>query len=144
MRNGYKLEDKCLRNELLILINYLLSDEKALQYFDDSSALPNVSSPTTFIDTLLVYATVDEIEFYNDKILTNNHRAFYSTTSEDLEFKKLIWSGLLTAIQSGNQPILETIKDVFPLIFYFINLSHFNHLERIHLLLTSLYRSLER
>lgn len=34
MRNGYKLEDKCLRNELLILINYLLSDEKALQYFD--------------------------------------------------------------------------------------------------------------
>lgn len=60
--------------------------------------MPNVSSPTTFIDTLLVYATVDEIEFYNDKILTNNHRAFYSTTSEDLEFKKLIWSGLLTAI----------------------------------------------
>lgn len=98
MRNGYKLEDKCLRNELLILINYLLSDEKALQYFDDRTTIPSVDSPTTFIDTLLVYATVDEIEFYNDKILTNNHRAFYSTTSEDLEFKKLIWSGLLTAI----------------------------------------------
>lgn len=64
--------------------------------------MPNMASPTTFIDTLLVYATVDEIEFYNDKILTNNHRAFYSTTSEDLEFKKLIWSGLLTAIQSDN------------------------------------------
>jgi len=29
-------------------------------------------------------------------------RAFYGTTSEDLEFKKLIWSGILTAIQSGN------------------------------------------
>ena len=102
MRNGYKLEDKCLRNELLILINYLLSDEKALQYFDQRTPMPNLASPTTFIDTLLVYATVDEIEFYNDKILTNNHRAFYSTTSEDLEFKKLIWSGLLTAIQSEN------------------------------------------
>jgi len=38
-------------------------------------------------------------------------RAFYGTTSEDLEFKKLIWSGLLTAIQSGNESILETIKD---------------------------------
>ncbi|EAR84467.2 hypothetical protein TTHERM_00691650 (macronuclear) [Tetrahymena thermophila SB210] len=121
MRNGYKLEDKCLRNELLILINYLLSDEKALQYFDERSTMPNVSSPTTFIDTLLVYATVDEIEFYNDKILTNNHRAFYSTTSEDLEFKKLIWSGLLTAIQSGNQSILETIKDsafIYSLLLY--------------------------
>jgi len=33
MKNGYKLEDKCLRNELLILINYLMSDEKALYFF---------------------------------------------------------------------------------------------------------------
>lgn len=28
MKNGYKLEDKCLRNELLILINYLMGDDK--------------------------------------------------------------------------------------------------------------------
>ncbi len=30
---GYKLDDKCLRNELLILINYLMADEKALPFF---------------------------------------------------------------------------------------------------------------
>lgn len=34
MKSEYKLEDKCLRNELLILINYLMSDEKALYYFN--------------------------------------------------------------------------------------------------------------
>ena len=33
MKNGYKLNDKCLRNELLILINYLMADSKALPYF---------------------------------------------------------------------------------------------------------------
>ena len=57
-----------------------------------------MQTPATFIDILLVYATVDEITFYNESISNNNLRAFYGTTSEDLEFKKLIWSGLLTAI----------------------------------------------
>ena len=98
MKNGYKLEDKCLRNELLILINYLMGDEKALFFFNDKNNVPNVQTPATFIDILLVYATVDEITFYNESISNNNLRAFYGTTSEDLEFKKLIWSGLLTAI----------------------------------------------
>jgi len=37
MKHGYKLEDKCLRNELLILINYLMSDEKALFYFNQKT-----------------------------------------------------------------------------------------------------------
>jgi hypothetical protein len=41
MKNGYKLEDKCLRNELLILINYLMSDDKALYFFNDKSSLQN-------------------------------------------------------------------------------------------------------
>ena len=47
---------------------------------------------------LSVYVTVDEITFYNESNSNNNLRAFYGITSEDSEFKKLIWSGLLTAI----------------------------------------------
>lgn len=35
MKNGYKLEDKCLRNEVSILINYLMADPKALYYFNE-------------------------------------------------------------------------------------------------------------
>lgn len=30
MKQGYKLEDKCLRNEILILLNYLMRDEKVI------------------------------------------------------------------------------------------------------------------
>jgi hypothetical protein len=47
---------------------------------------------------LLVYSTVDEITFYSEPIISNNRKAYYGTTSEDLEFKKLIWSGLLIAV----------------------------------------------
>ena len=65
MKNGYKLEDKvrkycyykqnniyfikCLRNELLILINYLMNDEKALFYFYEKQNVPSVQSPAAFL-----------------------------------------------------------------------------------------------
>lgn len=41
-----------------------------------------------------MYACIDEVTFYNEPIISKNLRAFYGTTGEDLEFKKLIWSGL--------------------------------------------------
>ena len=31
IKDGYKLDDKCLRNEILILINYLLSLPEAVE-----------------------------------------------------------------------------------------------------------------
>ena len=71
MKNGYKLEDKCLRNEILILLNYMMRDEKALKYFVEKPTIPNVQSPTTFLEVLLFYATIDEVTFYNEPIRTN-------------------------------------------------------------------------
>lgn len=50
--------------------------------------------------------------FYNEPIKTNNLRSFFTTTSEDLEFKKLIWSGVLTAIQANQTQILDAVKNV--------------------------------
>ena len=98
MKNGYKLEDKCLRNELLILINYLMSDEKALYFFYDKQNQSELDSSVTFLEILLSYSTIDEVTFQNEPIRTNNLRTFFGTSSEDLEFKKLIWSTVLTAI----------------------------------------------
>ena len=112
MRNGYKLEDKCLRNELLILINYLMREESALYFFYEKQNIPNINSSATFLDLLIFYATIDEMTFYNEPIRTNNLRSFFGTTSEDLEFKKLIWSGILTAIQSNHGPVIESIQNV--------------------------------
>jgi cilia- and flagella-associated protein 69 len=42
MKNGYKLEDKCLRNEVSILINYLMADPKALYYFNERQETQNL------------------------------------------------------------------------------------------------------
>jgi cilia- and flagella-associated protein 69 len=92
MKNGYRLEDKCLRNEFLILVNYLSRDAEALEHFHTKK------NETTFMELLLFYSTIDEMTFYSEPIKTNKLRAYFGTNSEDLEFKKLIWSGVLMAI----------------------------------------------
>lgn len=81
MKNGYKLEDKCLRNELLILINYLMNDRTCLPFFH-LKPVDLSTSPTTFLDILLFYSTIDEMTFYNESIRTNNLRSYFSTNSE--------------------------------------------------------------
>lgn len=39
-------------------------------------------------------------------------KAEFGTNIEDLEFKKLLWSGILTAIQSNNPQVLQFTQDV--------------------------------
>lgn len=95
MKNGYRLEDKCLRNEVLILVNYLSRDIEALKHFYKER------NGSTFIEQLLFYSTIDEVTFYNEPLKTNKLRAYFGTNSEDLEFKKLIWSSVLMSIQSN-------------------------------------------
>jgi len=50
--------------------------------------------------------------FYSQPIRTNDIRATFNTTSEDLEFKKLIWSGILTALQSDQPKVAQIVKQV--------------------------------
>ena len=136
MKRGYKLEDKCLRNELLILINYILThtemipalihkstskhfssqanhkrtsdDDKLNKHKNFTTNLPNdvELEEMSFLEILLYFATIDEVIFYNVPFRTNNLRAVFGLTTEDLEFKKLILSGILLAIESENSEIL--------------------------------------
>ena len=53
---GYKLEDKCLRNELAILINYLVMDKISHDFF----YVKDEEDGKSFIQALMHYATVDE------------------------------------------------------------------------------------
>ena len=57
--NGYKLDDKCLRNELLILINYLLSLPEAVGYFLISKQTESKTKNLTFLELLFDYAIAD-------------------------------------------------------------------------------------
>ncbi len=97
---------------MLILINYLLSDTQALSYFYEKPKIPTHSRQHTFLDILIYHATIDEMTFYNQPIRTNNMKAFFNTTSEDLEFKKLIWSGILTALQSNHPKVIQIVREV--------------------------------
>ena len=132
MKRGYKLEDKCLRNELLILINYILTHREMIPFLVDKTnkkhfnpthsstnrGANNQSQPNnlpndvdlddmSFLEILLYFATIDETIFYNIPFRTNNLRAVFGLTTEDLEFKKLILSGILLAVESNNPIILE-------------------------------------
>ena len=128
MRKGYKLEDKCLRNELLILINYIFTHLKMIPFLienkyinDHNSDILNIPEQQkrplsdeeleklNFLEILLYFATVDETIFSDDQPHKNTMKAVFGLTTEDLEFKKLILSGILLAVESNDDRILEIV-----------------------------------
>lgn len=109
-----------------------MSDSQALPYFFEKSNFPTHSKMHSFLGILYVfciflisleilihYSTIDEMTFYSQPIRTNDMKAFFNTTSEDLEFKKLIWSGILTALQSNHPKVVLTVKNVQTIFFFF-------------------------
>jgi len=59
IQKGYKLDDKCLRNELAILINYVVIEKQSHGFFFEKDPQDGRS----LIQSLMHYATVDE--FYS-------------------------------------------------------------------------------
>lgn len=102
---------------MLILINYLIRDPQALVYFYEKPNFPTQTKMHSFLEILIHYATIDEMRFYSQPIRTNDMKAFFNTTSEDLEFKKLIWSGILTALQSDHPKVAQVVKSVIIIFF---------------------------
>ena len=95
IKKGYKLDDKCLRNELAILINYVVMEKQSHQYFFEKDPQDGVS----LIQSLMHYATVDE--FYSldqgDNIQPGQEKYVFTTNDEDIELKKLLWTTILYA-----------------------------------------------
>lgn len=96
-----------------------MSDNSAIKFFYEETASGYIENlnfdPTvlpvlkTFLDILLYYSVVDEQLFFNESKRTNKKRAEFGLTTEDLEFKKLIWIGVLTAVQSGDPTLIEIV-----------------------------------
>ena len=57
LREGYKLDDKCLRNEICILINYVVTSLASHKFFLERET-PNDS---TFLEAIIHYSTHDEL-----------------------------------------------------------------------------------
>lgn len=103
IKQGYKLDDKCLRNQILILINYLLSLPNVVDLFLQERNIDAKKKSPCLLEVLFDYAVVDESKFYQNKPKLGDRKTLFGTNSEDLEFKKLIWSGLLMSIESGHE-----------------------------------------
>jgi hypothetical protein len=52
LREGYKYDDKCLRNELMVLINYIATSTQSHKYFLEKDGIE-----TSFLEFLIQCAT---------------------------------------------------------------------------------------
>lgn len=79
LRNGYKKDDKCLRNEICVLLNYIVSDPHSHRFFTERG-----SDGESVLEKMITYAVFDEVS-------GSNTQPLFFVTEEDLELKKLLW-----------------------------------------------------
>lgn len=123
LREGYKLDDKCLRNELCILINYVVTCSASHAFFLERET----PAEMTFLEAIVHYSTHDElnnkVSFVGDTNLNNSAangpssgslnnntqngncngsggvKPLFTTRDEDVEFKKLLWTCILYLVR---------------------------------------------
>jgi len=78
MQRGHKKDDKCLRNEICVLMNFIVSCGESHQYF-----LQQDSNGACILDQIIEYAVYDE---------QPGNTPIFTQTEEDLELKKLLWT----------------------------------------------------
>ena len=78
------MEDKCLRNEILILLNYLLSLPESINLFLARKEIEIGRKEPNFLEILFDYATIDEAKFYDNKPKLGDRKTLFGTGSEDL------------------------------------------------------------
>jgi hypothetical protein len=91
MREGYKYDDKCLRNELAVLINYVATSFQSHSFFLETDS--RTGEETTFLEFLIGQATFDELNS------TGSKKCLLSTKDEDIELKKLMLTGILYLVR---------------------------------------------
>ena len=107
LSESYKLDDKCLRNELCILINYVVSAKKSHVFF---TAKDN-DKDFSFIELLISYAVHDELFMLSKE--SHNEKFFFTSKEEDSEFKRLLWTCILHLIKNKEaRDIQKIIVDV--------------------------------
>ncbi len=117
MKEGYKLEDKWLRNELCILINYALNSPLSHKYFLSKDSEKDQS----FFETLLKYAAHDELALQGDA--EKEEKLLFTSKEEDTEFKKLLWTSISSLIKDETRALVhQAVIDshfINALLFYF-------------------------
>lgn len=93
IQKGYKLDDKCLRNELAILLTYVIIDKQSHQFFFQVD--PNDGK--SLMNSIMYYSTVDEMYSLEqgEYIQPGQEKFLFTTNDEDIELKKLLWTSIL-------------------------------------------------
>ena len=123
LKEGYKLDDKCLRNELCILINYVVTCPESHKFFLDR----DTPTSTSFLESILYYATHDElnstVKFVGDGT-SKSIKPLFTTRDEDVEFKKLLWTCILyISRDESNEAAHKSLikKDFLPALLMYID-----------------------
>jgi len=90
LREGYKYDDKCLRNELMVLINYVATSLESHKFFLEKDE----SETQSFLEFLIQVAIQDELTAGEGK------KPLLTAKDEDLELKKLLLTGILYLVRS--------------------------------------------
>ena len=91
LRQGYKKDDKCLRNEICVLLNYVVSNPASHQFFLESFG----EDQECILEQMVTYAVYDEVNGATNQPL-------FLVTEEDLELKKLLWTQIFHVCQNPN------------------------------------------
>lgn len=112
LKEGYKLDDKCLRNELAILINYVVTCSESHRYFTERETTDDNEETDSFLDIICYYATHDElnstVKFVGEGSFSAS-KSMFTTRDEDVEFKKLLWTCVLYIVRDPNNSIAHEI-----------------------------------
>mmetsp|Transcript_21486 Transcript_21486/g.25187 ORF Transcript_21486/g.25187 Transcript_21486/m.25187 type:complete len:102 (-) Transcript_21486:205-510(-) len=84
LRRGYKKDDKCLRNEICVLINYVVSCSESHKFF-----LRQQEGDECILEQMITYAVFDEM-------VGEQNQPIFNVTDEDLELKKLLWTQIFS------------------------------------------------
>lgn len=122
IKEGYKLGDKKLRNELFILICYIVQSPKTHQYF-----LSREENDENFLEEILRYSSHDELiltaAMASKSISSRSNKAMWGTDPEDLEFKRLLWTSVSRLISSSIPEALDIVinSDFIPAILVYLD-----------------------
>lgn len=99
MSHGYKKDDKCLRNELCVLLNFIVSSPDSHEQFV-------AGGEKSVFASMCRYAVYDE---------QNETKPLLTTSEEDLELKKLLWTQVFEVIRGvGSEEVVKyAIKSKF-------------------------------
>jgi len=99
---GYKLSDRKLRNELMILVTTVVASTHTHPFF-----LSKEENPVSFLEQLIKYSSYDEVNLTSETPV----KPMWGSEPEDLEFKKLLWTCVSRLISTQQEEAVKVIMN---------------------------------